>query len=265
MKPDQNISNSANTPQPEMNSTPTPNAVPNESKPLSKTLFQELKQAHPWLHEFNISTKEQSALPEFFDPNNIYKNQYIYQELRNFIIKAYWLKPERRLLFTSIRRSVQGDVGCLLRLFKFLEKEGVINKNIQKKVEVKKYQKRSFMEAFEFPVRRFGDLEEELEGGGKLKRIKNKIHRFLLESTREKLPECCVCEEQVSLRWLSHTNPKGEFKQTRKLSICVSIVFSRKDSRYLYQETASSRHLCGAFWKIVLKQEELIKLRYPKV
>ena len=82
-------------------------------------LFSNLQKSHPWLKEFGISSKEMQTLPEYFAAENIQKNRFIYQKLRNYMIKAYWLEPKKKLLFTSVRRTVNGDVGSLLRLYKF--------------------------------------------------------------------------------------------------------------------------------------------------
>ena len=142
---------------------------------LPNSLFLNLQKTHVWLQEFGISTKEMENLPEFFSPENIQKNRFIYQKLRNYMIKAYWMSPKQKLLFTAVRRAVNGDVGSLLRLYKFLEKEKVINCQVSPMGKSKKSQKRSFMQAFEFPVKRFGDVSDEIEGKGKLKRIKQRV------------------------------------------------------------------------------------------
>jgi hypothetical protein len=104
---------------------------------------------------------------------------------------------------------INGDVGCLLRVFNFLKKEKIINCQVKKESKNRKNQKRSFMEAFEFPVRRFGDLSEEIEGNGRLQRIKKRVRKFLYNKVKKDLPECGVCEEIVSLRWFSFKDPKG--------------------------------------------------------
>ena len=173
---------------------------------VPKSLFSDLRAEHVWLEEFGVSSKETEALPEFFDPENVKKNRFIYQKLRNYMIKAYWLKPERKLAFTAVRRVTRGDVGCLLRVFQFLERERVINCRVRK-APVRRTQKRSFMQAFEFPVRRFGDLAEEMQA--RLGRVKQRIRAFLLRRVSDHLPECGVCEEMVSLRWFSHKQSKG--------------------------------------------------------
>lgn len=43
------------------------------------------------------------------------------------MIEAYRKNPYRYLTFVSLRRVLRGDASCLLKIFTFLEDEGIIN------------------------------------------------------------------------------------------------------------------------------------------
>jgi hypothetical protein len=92
-------------------------------------LFSSLKQKHCWLTQDSISQKEMIELPEFFTQNSLNKSLHVYLKMRNFIIKTYWMNQDQqpRLNFLTVKTMLAGDVGSLLRVFKFLDKEKVIN------------------------------------------------------------------------------------------------------------------------------------------
>lgn len=70
---------------------------------------------------------ERWSLPEFFDGSSISRNPRVYKEYRDFIISKYREDPARRLTFTEIRKSLVGDVGSLQKVFRFLNRWGLIN------------------------------------------------------------------------------------------------------------------------------------------
>ena len=245
------------------------------------SIFEKLEQKHSWLNEQISSKKEAEALPEFFSQNSTNKNVYIYQKIRNFIIRSYWIRPEKKVVFSAIRRNINGDVGGTLRIFKFLEQEGIINcmkgqrgqpekqtaidcpnkssvpnhvikseldivpntmnpdksdllltGTLNKKMSISlstkttntfnnhsqngsgktnkriKLSKRSFMEAFKFPVYKFGELKTKEEGHGRLLRLKNRTKKFLQNKLADHFKICKICEEKTSFRWFCHVENK---------------------------------------------------------
>ena len=43
------------------------------------------------------------------------------------MVEAYRSNPKRYLTFISCRRVLRGDVNCLLKIYQFLVREGIIN------------------------------------------------------------------------------------------------------------------------------------------
>jgi len=43
------------------------------------------------------------------------------------MVEAYRSNPKRYLAFISCRRILRGDVSCLLKIYQFLVREGIIN------------------------------------------------------------------------------------------------------------------------------------------
>lgn len=82
-----------------------------------------------WFDLKNINERETEELPEFFikDSKDRSKTPLYYKTVRNFIVNTYRINPNEKLTFLSIRRNLTGDVGSLLRIFKFLVKWGLIN------------------------------------------------------------------------------------------------------------------------------------------
>lgn len=80
-----------------------------------------------WFNMKKIHPIEKKSLPEFFELNHPSKSPKVYVGYRNFMINAYRLNPNEYLTLTSCRRNLVGDVGTLMRLFKFLNKWGLIN------------------------------------------------------------------------------------------------------------------------------------------
>lgn len=79
-----------------------------------------------WFNIDKINKIEKTSLPEFFK-NHPSKSPKIYIGYRNFMINAYRLNPNEYLTLTSCRRNLVGDVGSIMRVFKFLNKWGLIN------------------------------------------------------------------------------------------------------------------------------------------
>ncbi|CAI9280582.1 unnamed protein product [Lactuca saligna] len=80
-----------------------------------------------WFSWDNIHETEKTSLKEFFDGASFTRNPRVYKEYRDFIISKYREDPSRRLTFSEVRKSLVGDVNYLLKVFRFLEKWGLIN------------------------------------------------------------------------------------------------------------------------------------------
>lgn len=80
-----------------------------------------------WFNMKKIHPIEKKSLPEFFELNHPSKSPKVYVGYRNFMINAYRLNPNEYLTLTSCRRNLVGDVGTLMRVFKFLNKWGLVN------------------------------------------------------------------------------------------------------------------------------------------
>ncbi|XP_065872922.1 SWI/SNF complex subunit SWI3A isoform X2 [Euphorbia lathyris] len=80
-----------------------------------------------WFAWDDIHDNERSALREFFDGSSITRTPKVYKEYRDFIINKYREDPSRRLTFTEIRKSLVSDVNLLNKVFRFLDKWGLIN------------------------------------------------------------------------------------------------------------------------------------------
>ncbi|KAE8123841.1 hypothetical protein FH972_018763 [Carpinus fangiana] len=80
-----------------------------------------------WFLWDEIHETEKTELREFFDGSSFSRTPKIYKEYRDFIINKYREDPSRRLTFTDIRKSLVGDVSLLHKVFRFLEKWGLIN------------------------------------------------------------------------------------------------------------------------------------------
>lgn len=115
-----------------------PSAVEQEPEPepeFNEEKIQSFKQTHAivipsyasWFNMKKIHKIEQESLPEFFKLHHPSKSPKIYVGYRNFMINAYRLNPNEYLTLTSCRRNLVGDVGTLMRVFKFLNKWGLIN------------------------------------------------------------------------------------------------------------------------------------------
>lgn len=80
-----------------------------------------------WFDLGSVNTIEKESLPDFFDGNNKSKSPEIYTQYRNFMVNTYRVNPNEYLSFTAVRRNLVGDAGAVLRIFKFLNKWGLIN------------------------------------------------------------------------------------------------------------------------------------------
>ncbi|SGZ40481.1 uncharacterized protein HGUI_02681 [Hanseniaspora guilliermondii] len=86
-----------------------------------------------WFDLDKINQKEKEELPEFFiedSSDDISKTAQYYKTVRNFIVNTYRINPSEKISFFAIRRNLKGDAGSLLRIFKFLEKWGLINHQV---------------------------------------------------------------------------------------------------------------------------------------
>lgn len=70
---------------------------------------------------------ERTELRDFFDGSSFTRTPKVYREYRDFIINKYREEPTRQLTFTDVRKSLVGDISLLHKVFKFLEKWGLIN------------------------------------------------------------------------------------------------------------------------------------------
>ncbi|XP_071712109.1 SWI/SNF complex subunit SWI3A-like [Rutidosis leptorrhynchoides] len=87
-----------------------------------------------WFSWDNIHEIEKTSLKEFFYGNSFTRNPRVYKEYRDFIISKYREDPSRRLTFSEARKWLVGDVNYLLKVFKFLEKSGLINFGVDSSV-----------------------------------------------------------------------------------------------------------------------------------
>eukprot|EP00041_Stephanoeca_diplocostata_P038162 m.1481305 g.1481305 ORF g.1481305 m.1481305 type:complete len:928 (+) comp25175_c0_seq2:188-2971(+) len=84
-----------------------------------------------WFDYNALDEIEVKALPEFFNGSSKAKAPEIYMAYRNFMIDTYRLNPREYLTATACRRSLTGDVGCILRVHAFLEQWGLINYQVE--------------------------------------------------------------------------------------------------------------------------------------
>lgn len=92
-----------------------------------------------WFDLDKIDQKEKEELPEFFiegSSDDISKTAQYYKTVRNFIVNTYRINPSEKISFFAIRRNLKGDAGSLLRIYKFLEKWGLINHQANFKSEI---------------------------------------------------------------------------------------------------------------------------------
>ncbi|WCJ36302.1 SWI/SNF complex subunit SWI3A [Euphorbia peplus] len=80
-----------------------------------------------WFAWDDIHDKERAALREFFDGSSITRTPKVYKEYRDFIINKFREDPSRKLTFTDVRKSLVADVNLLNKVFRFLDKSGLIN------------------------------------------------------------------------------------------------------------------------------------------
>ena len=79
-----------------------------------------------WFDYTSIHPLEVDIFPEFHSGKS-YKTAELYQCYRNFMVDAYHKNPLRYLTFVSLRRVLRGDASCLLKIYNFLQDEGIIN------------------------------------------------------------------------------------------------------------------------------------------
>lgn len=84
-----------------------------------------------WFNMKKIHNVEKESLPEFFNSSHPSKSPKIYLNYRNFMINSYRINPNEYLTLTSCRRNLVGDVGTLMRVYRFLNKWGLINYQVK--------------------------------------------------------------------------------------------------------------------------------------
>ncbi|XP_058093098.1 SWI/SNF complex subunit SWI3A-like isoform X2 [Magnolia sinica] len=89
-----------------------------------------------WFSWDEIHHNERIAHSEFFNNSSISKTPKIYKEYRDFIINKYREDPSRRLVFTDVRKCLIGDVGAIHKIYRFLERWGLINFGISSPSDV---------------------------------------------------------------------------------------------------------------------------------
>ncbi|ODV58804.1 Rsc8p [Ascoidea rubescens DSM 1968] len=67
--------------------------------------------------------------------NKLRKDPKIYRDFRNFIINTYRINPIEYLSFTAVRRNLSSDVQSIYKIYKFLNKWGLINYQIDPKTK----------------------------------------------------------------------------------------------------------------------------------
>ncbi|KAJ8772424.1 hypothetical protein K2173_027601 [Erythroxylum novogranatense] len=103
-----------------------PNPVP--TRPCEPELdLYTIPSYSSWFTWDDIHETERSALKEFFDGRSITRTPKVYKEYRDFIINKFREDSSRRLTFTEIRKSLIGDVNLIHKVFRFLERWGLIN------------------------------------------------------------------------------------------------------------------------------------------
>lgn len=80
-----------------------------------------------WFDLTKIHSIEKENLPEFFTNRIVSKTPQIYIKYRNFMVNTYRISPDEYFTFTSARRNLCGDSGCIFRIHKFLNRWGLIN------------------------------------------------------------------------------------------------------------------------------------------
>ncbi|KAJ3696979.1 hypothetical protein LUZ61_000684 [Rhynchospora tenuis] len=100
--------------------------APNGGAEPSRELYT-IPFSSSWFQWNEIHETEKQALPEFFEGVSTTKNPRIYKDYRDFIINKYREDTSKRLTFTEVRKALIGDVSLLHKLFRFLEKWGLIN------------------------------------------------------------------------------------------------------------------------------------------
>lgn len=97
--------------------------VMNEEQELSIPEYQVQK----WFNLSEIADIERQNIPEFFNGSKKSKTPELYQKYRNYMILLYKQSPRKYMNFTVIRRNLAGDVNGLIKIYKQLQKWGLIN------------------------------------------------------------------------------------------------------------------------------------------
>jgi hypothetical protein len=82
-----------------------------------------------WYNSDSVSDLERTMLPEWFDGSATHRTADTYKQARNKIMFISNQLKQRNLTATSVRRTIPGDAGSLLRLHKFLTTWGLINED----------------------------------------------------------------------------------------------------------------------------------------
>ncbi|WOL00736.1 SWI/SNF complex subunit SWI3A isoform X2 [Canna indica] len=98
-----------------------------EGSDLADRELYSIPASSSWFRWDEIHETERQSLPEFFDGSAASRNPRVYKEYRDFIISKYREDPSKHIAFTEVRKSLIGDIGYLHKVFRCLEKWGLIN------------------------------------------------------------------------------------------------------------------------------------------
>ncbi|GIQ80828.1 hypothetical protein KIPB_001690 [Kipferlia bialata] len=98
---------------------------PPETDPLYNNVFVPVFGA--FFDPKGIAQEEREALPMFFDGTFPSYTPERYMEWRNAIVSAYRTDPSTNLTFTAVRRTLSGEACSMMRIYRFLERKGLIN------------------------------------------------------------------------------------------------------------------------------------------
>lgn len=193
-----------------------------EKTSITPPIFSRLRESHPWLDEHDISNFETYHCPEFFTERSANKTSLIFLKIRNFIIKAYHKDPDSRLTFSAVRRHLQGDVGALRRIFKFLERQKLINYSAPVFSQPKDSAPRiQFSQSIAFPDFQKWDINK--KKGILLKLLLKSLYGYLEDMCFDKKDLCEICEKKAGLRCMVRVNQIG--LQTQRIHFFDSFQF----------------------------------------
>ncbi len=92
---------------------------------LSTTVFHTVT----WYQPNQVAPLEKLQVPDFFSGSRKSKTPELYVKYRDYMVGLYRECPRKYLTFTTIRRCLAGDVNGLMKIYRFLERYGLINYN----------------------------------------------------------------------------------------------------------------------------------------